>query len=103
MTVYFLHNFRYCTVEPKLHQSCHIGSGAGCDQFTSRNAPNDENFELYPVFNGLHSESLDDKIFEVDALVAGSKDDEEDWTAGSSAWWSPWRFGHARISQRCSN
>ena len=41
--------------------------------------PKDKNdFQLYPSFNGLPSESLDDFIFfEVEALVAGSKDDEK--------------------------
>ena len=37
----------------------------------------DEEFQLFPVFNDLHSESLDDYIFEVEALVARSKDDEK--------------------------
>ena len=37
----------------------------------------DDNFQLYPCFNGLPSESLDDHTFEVEALVAGSKDDEK--------------------------
>ena len=37
----------------------------------------DDEFQLYPCFNGLPSESLDDHTFEVEALVAGSKDDEK--------------------------
>ena len=37
----------------------------------------DDDFQLYPCFNGLPSESLDDYSFEVEALVAGSKDDEK--------------------------
>ena len=37
----------------------------------------DDEFQLYPCFNGLPSESLDDYTFEVEALVAGSKDDEK--------------------------
>ena len=37
----------------------------------------DDDFQLYPCFNGLPSESLEDSIFEVEALVAGSKDDEK--------------------------
>ena len=37
----------------------------------------DNEFQLYPCFNGLPSENLDDCIFEVEALVAGSKDDEK--------------------------
>ena len=37
----------------------------------------DDDFQLYPCFNGLPSESLDDYTFEVEALVAGSKDDEK--------------------------
>ena len=36
-----------------------------------------DDFQLYPCFNGLPSESLEDYSFEVEALVAGSKDDEE--------------------------
>ena len=48
----------------------------------------DDEFQLYPCFNGLLSESLDDYTFEVEALVAGSKDDEKklidhDWFVGS--------------------
>ena len=37
----------------------------------------DDEFQLYPCFNGLPSESLDDYTFEVEPLVAGSKDDEK--------------------------
>ena len=37
----------------------------------------DDEFQLYPCFNGLPSESLDDYTFEVEALVTGSKDDEK--------------------------
>ena len=37
----------------------------------------DDEFQVYPYFNGLPSESLDDCTFEVEALVAGSKDDEK--------------------------
>ena len=37
----------------------------------------DDDFQLYPCFNGLPSESLEDYSFEVEALVAGSKDDEK--------------------------
>ena len=37
----------------------------------------DDEFQLHPCFNGLPSESLDDYTFEVEALVAGSKDDEK--------------------------
>ena len=37
----------------------------------------DDEFQLYPCFNGLPSESLDDYTFDVEALVAGSKDDEK--------------------------
>ena len=37
----------------------------------------DDEFQLYPFFNGLPSESLDDYTYEVEALVAGSKDDEK--------------------------
>ena len=40
-------------------------------------AKDDHDFQLYPCFNGLPSESLDDCTFEVEALVAGSKDDEK--------------------------
>ena len=36
-----------------------------------------DDFQLYPCFNGLPSESLEDYTFEVEALVAGSKDDEK--------------------------
>ena len=48
----------------------------------------DDDVQLYPCFNGLPSESLEDYTFEVEALVAGSKDDEKkaDWTLiGSQA------------------
>ena len=34
----------------------------------------EDDFQLYPCFNGLPSESLEDYTFEVEALVAGSKD-----------------------------
>ena len=34
----------------------------------------DDDFQLFPCFNGLPSESLEDHSFEVEALVAGSKD-----------------------------
>ena len=36
-----------------------------------------DDFQLYPCFNCLPSESLEDYAFEVEALVAGSKDDEK--------------------------
>ena len=39
----------------------------------------DDDFQLYPCFNGLSSESLEDYSFEFVALVAGSKDDEKSW------------------------
>ena len=45
--------------------------------FTSKVAKVDDHFQLYPCFNGLPSESLEDYAFEVEALVAGSKDDEK--------------------------
>ena len=37
----------------------------------------DDDFQLCPCFNGLPSETLEDYTFEVEALVAGSKDDEK--------------------------
>ena len=37
----------------------------------------DDDFQLYPCFNGLPSESLEEYTFEVEALVAGSRDDEK--------------------------
>ena len=37
----------------------------------------DDDFQLHPCFNRLPSESLEDYSFEVEALVAGSKDDEK--------------------------
>ena len=37
----------------------------------------DDDFQLYPSFNRLPSEGLDDYTFEVEALVAESKDDEK--------------------------
>ena len=40
----------------------------------------DDDFQLYPCFNGLPSECLDDCTFEVDALVAGSENDEKKLT-----------------------
>ena len=61
----------------------------------------DDEFQLYPCFNGLPSESLDDYTFEVEALVAGSKDDEKKLigtTTGSSARWSSWRPGQERTA-----
>ena len=62
----------------------------------------DDEFQLYPCFNGLPSESLDDYTFEVEALVAGSKDDEKKLIGprlGSSARWSSsWRTGQERIA-----
>ena len=45
--------------------------------FTSKMAKVDDDFQLYPWFNGLPSESLEEYSFEVEALVAGSKDDEK--------------------------
>ena len=45
---------------------------------TGKEMPKDDgDFHLYPCVNGLTSESLDDYAFEVEALVAGSKDDEK--------------------------
>ena len=46
-------------------------------QFTSKMVQNDDDFHLYPYFDGLPTESLEDCTFEVEALVAGSKDDEK--------------------------
>ena len=46
---------------------------SGSDQ----NAKYDDDYQLYSCFNGLASDSLDDNTFEVEALVAGSKDDEK--------------------------
>ena len=37
----------------------------------------DDDFQLFLCFNGLPSESLEDYAFDVEALVAGSKDDEK--------------------------
>ena len=37
----------------------------------------DDDFQWYPCFNHLPSESLDDCASEVEALVAGSKNDEK--------------------------
>ena len=45
--------------------------------FTSKMAKVDDDFQLYPCFNVLPSESLEEYSFEVEALVAGSKDDEK--------------------------
>ena len=36
----------------------------------------DDKSQLNPVLNGLQSENLDDYMFDVDALVAGTKPDE---------------------------
>ena len=55
----------------------HIRSGAGSDRFTSRMPEYTVDVQLYPFFNGLPSESLDDYIFEVEALAARYKDDEK--------------------------
>ena len=46
-------------------------------RFTSKMAKVDDDFQLYPCFNGLPSESLEDYTFEAEALVAGSKDGEK--------------------------
>ena len=46
-------------------------------RFTSKMAKVVVDFQLYPCFNGLPSKSLEDYTFEVEALVAGSKDDEK--------------------------
>ena len=40
----------------------------------------DDDFQLYPCFDGLPSESMEDYTFEVEALVAGSKDEEKKLT-----------------------
>ena len=45
--------------------------------FTSKMAKVDDDFQLYPCFKGLPCESLEDYSFEVEALVAGSKDDKK--------------------------
>ena len=37
----------------------------------------DDDFQLYPCFNGLPSESIDDCTFEVEASVARTKDEEK--------------------------
>ena len=37
----------------------------------------DDDFQFYPCFNALPSESLEDNAFEVEALVAGSEDVEK--------------------------
>ena len=54
------------------------GSNADFVSCAHQNAAKDGNdFQLYPCFNGLPSESLDEYAFEVEALVAGTKDDEK--------------------------
>ena len=64
-------------------------------RFTSKMPKDDDDFQLYPCFNGLPSERLDDCTFEVEASVAGSKDDEKKligprlvrrWSPGALAW-----------------
>ena len=45
--------------------------------YTSTVRTHNDDFQLYPCFNGLPSESPDDYTSEVEALVAGSKDDEK--------------------------
>ena len=77
-------------------------------RFTSKMANIDDDFQLHPCFNGLPSESLDDHTFEVEALVAGSKDDEEEadgTSIGSSARWNSWCVGQTRIAyaRPCKN
>ena len=47
------------------------------DRFTSRMPEYTVDVQMYPYFNGLPSESLDDYIFEVEALAARCKDDEK--------------------------
>ena len=37
----------------------------------------EDDFSLYPVFNGLPGESLEDYIFDVDSLVAGTKKEDK--------------------------
>ena len=37
----------------------------------------DDEFQLYPCFNNLSCESMDDYTFVVEALVAGSRNDEK--------------------------
>ena len=64
----------YCA---QLHGSCHTGSGAGCSPVHIKTAKIDDDFQFYPCFNGLPSENLEDYTFEVEALAAGSKDDEK--------------------------
>ena len=56
---------------------------------------NDNDFQWYPCFNGLPSESLDHYSFEVEALVARSKDDERKLIGPRlvPARWSSWRVG----------
>ena len=46
-------------------------------RFTSRNPKDADDFQLYPRFNGLPSETLDDYTFEVEVWVAGSKDEKK--------------------------
>ena len=38
---------------------------------------NDDDFQLYPCFDSLPSECLDENTFEVRALIAGSRDHEK--------------------------
>ena len=58
------HPILKCCIEPNCTDRCRTDSGAGC-------SPDD--FQLY----GLPSEILDDCTFAVEALAAGSKDDEK--------------------------
>ena len=61
----------------------------------------DDDFQLYPCFTGWPCENLEDYSFEVEALVAESKDDvkKADWTSiDSSARWNFWRVGQTRIA-----
>ena len=46
-------------------------------RFISKMPQNYDEFQLYPCFQRFASQSLDDCTFEVDALVAGYKDDEK--------------------------
>ena len=67
---------KYC-IEPTCADRATLVAEQVAVRFTSKCQNDDDDFQLYPCFNGLPSESLDDHTLEVEALVAESKDDEK--------------------------
>ena len=64
-------------IEPNCTDRATLVAEPGCSPVHIKMTKDDDDFQLYPCFNGLPSESLEDYTLEVEPLVAGSKDDEK--------------------------